>query len=112
MIQRGYAGGGKTQHETVEGQMVKATPPQGEAIIGVVATQAMATVEVFEFEHGPRGFCHCGSTDDGLRLGWRDPPPETCHPNQQRQNGKTEDTAKHQSQGVMRKNRIKIACQS
>ena len=53
---RGHTRGGEAQHETVEGEVVEATTPEGELIVGVVAALTMATVQIFEFRDVGRSF--------------------------------------------------------
>ena len=68
MVERGHAGGRKAQHEAVKSGVVKALAPQGGAVIGFVAAQAVTAIEVLQAQCIVSGF-GAGRAVDGRWVG-------------------------------------------
>ncbi len=109
VVQRGHAGGGKAQHEAVEREVVHAPARQGVCVVLVVATVAMAAVQVLEAQHGVSGLGRGGRAQRRTAGGGRHIAPEAAHAQAQRQHGKQEHGRKQAHQQVVREDAVEAA---
>ena len=106
VIQRRDAGRGEAKQEAVEREVMEAAAPQGECVVGFVATLAVAAVEILQASarwHVASAIAAPDAAPAATSC------PEPPHAQRQRQHREQEDRREHRHHQIVREHRVEIA---